>query len=322
MKKGFLGYKQVLMFVALVAMFGLSDVVSTQRVSADEAPIGFVQNDNGARNYIKDGKKALYWHQLDGKWYYFGEDGNLVVGWQYIPTKYHIGVFEGDSIVEIGIFPKWFYFSAEGVLAEPGWQYLPIKDAVNTNKIYGQTVSDTGLGKQWYYLDKESSPVVGWLQKGDDWFLLSDEESHYGEMLTGWQGDYYLKENGYMAHNEWLYDDDYHSWFHLNADGKYAANQWVNGYYLKDWGYMAKAEWIFDKNYDSWYYLTEDGHYASNQWVGSYYLKDYGKMAHNEWIFDSHYDAWYYLHEDGTYAHNEWIGNYYLTSDGSWDAKG
>ncbi len=321
MKKGFLWYKQLLTLVALVVLFGLLDVVSAQIGSAVETPIEFVQNVNGGRSYLKDGKKALYWHQLNGKWYYFGEDGNLVVGWQYIPTKYHIGVFEGDSIVEIGLFPKWYYFSDEGVLAEQGWQYLPVKDETNTNKIYGQAVSNNGLGNQWYYLDQESSPVVGWLQIGEEWFLLSDEKSHYGEMLTGWQGDYYLKPNGYMAHNEWLYDKDYNSWFYVNTVGTYVQNKWVGSYYLKQWGYMAKNEWIFDKKHNSWYYLTANGCYASNQWVGSYYLKAYGEMAKSEWIFDIHYDAWYYLHEDGTYAKNEWIGNYYLTSDGSWDEK-
>ncbi|MGY3723811.1 hypothetical protein ACWOAW_00095 [Granulicatella balaenopterae] len=51
-------------------------------------------------------------------------------------------------------------------------------------------------------------------------------------MLTGWQGDYYLKENGYMAHNGWIFDSHYDAWYYLHEDGTYAHNEWIGNYYL------------------------------------------------------------------------------------------
>ena len=53
------------------------------------------------------------------------------------------------------------------------------------------------------------------------------------------------KAGGYMAKNEWVYDNNYKSWFYLKADGSYAEQEWqkINGkwYYFKKWGYMAKV---------------------------------------------------------------------------------
>ena len=55
-------------------------------------------------------------------------------------------------------------------------------------------------------------------------------------------------------------------------------------YYLKADGRMASDEWIYDDGYESWYYLGYFGKYYKNAWKGDYYLKSDGKMAHDEWI--------------------------------------
>ena len=118
-----------------------------------------------------------------------------------------------------------------------------------------------------------------------------------------------------MAKNEWVYDNNYKSWFYLKADGSYAEQEWqkINGkwYYFKKWGYMAKS-----------------------QWQGNYFLNGQGAMMQNEWLYDNHYKSWFYLKADGSYANeqwqkidgkwyyfkkwgymaqDEWHGNYYLT---------
>ncbi|SEQ97907.1 Putative cell wall binding repeat-containing protein, partial [Granulicatella balaenopterae] len=88
-------------------------------------------------------------------------------------------------------------------------------------------------------------------------------------------GAYYLKDWGYMAHNEWIYDNHYQSWFFINEDGTYAQNQWVGDYYLKQWGYMAKNKWIYDKGH--WYYLKDNGQMARNEVINSYKVDALGK---------------------------------------------
>ena len=131
-----------------------------------------------------------------------------------------------------------------------------------------------------------------------------------------WKGNYYLKSGGYLAKNEWIYDKAYQSWFYLKSDGRYAQNELQDGYYLKSGGYMAKNEWIYDKANQSWFYLKSDGKIARNEWQGNYYLKSDGSMAKNEWVYDKTYQSWFYLKSDGRYARNEWQGNYYLKSGG------
>ena len=155
--------------------------------------------------------------------------------------------------------------------------------------------------------------VSGWVRQNGSWYYFSEN----GKQVTNtWQGAYYLKLDGRMAENEWVYDNYYQVWYYLKSDGSYARNTWQGGYYLKSDGKMAQSEWIYDSSYQAWYYLKSDGFYARNAWQGAYYLKSNGKMAQGEWVYDSSYQAWYYLKSDGSYAHNAWQGNYYLKSDG------
>ncbi|SEQ89922.1 Beta-lactamase class A [Granulicatella balaenopterae] len=158
----------------------------------------------------------------------------------------------------------------------------------------------------------DPSPVEGastptWQQLGTEWVAKKD-----GQILTDqWLGSYYLKHDGIMAHNEWIWDSNYNSWFYINEDGSYAHDTWKGAYYLKDWGYMAHNEWIWDSNYNSWFYINKDGSYAYDTWKGAYYLKDWGYMAHNEWVYNAN-TGWHYINQDGQYVQNQWVGAYYL----------
>ena len=156
-----------------------------------------------------------------------------------------------------------------------------------------------------------------WKQEGSYWYYFD----HAGKALvSGWKGNYYLKSNGVMARNEWIYDTNYKAWYYLKSDGSYAKNSWQGSYYLKSDGKMAQSEWLYDSSYKAWYYLKSDGSYAQNSWQGSYYLKSDGKMAQSEWVYDSSYKAWYYLKSDGSYLRDQWFKDgsawYYLKADG------
>ena len=161
--------------------------------------------------------------------------------------------------------------------------------------------------------NSSSAITSGWVQKDGVWYYHDDK----GNPVTNtWKGSYYLKSDGKMAQNEWVYDTSYQAWYYLKSDGSYARNAWQGSYYLKSDGKMAQSEWVYDASYQAWYYLKSDGSYARNAWQGSYYLKSNGKMAQGEWIYDVSYQAWYYLKSDGSYARNAWQGSYYLKSDG------
>ncbi|CKH71514.1 choline binding protein Cbp14 [Streptococcus pneumoniae] len=135
-----------------------------------------------------------------------------------------------------------------------------------------------------------------WKQEGSYWYYFD----HAGKALVNsWKGNYYLKSNGVMARNEWVYDTNYKAWYYLKSDGSYAQNSWQGSYYLKSDGKMAQSEWLYDSSYKAWYYLKSDGSYLRGQW-----FKDGS--------------AWYYLKADGKMAQNETIGGYRLDYSGKW----
>lgn len=138
-----------------------------------------------------------------------------------------------------------------------------------------------------------------------------------------WQGKTYLKADGNLATEEWIFDPEYQSWFYFKEDGTYAENEWIQQgqtyYYFKSGGYMAKSEWVTVGDKD--YYLSADGKMLSQTWIGSYYVNASGARVKQGWVFDEHYDSWFYFKEDGTYAENGWLtiqGNSYYFKTGGY----
>ena len=116
----------------------------------------------------------------------------------------------------------------------------------------------------------------GWVKVGYKWYYyengvpLKNQWKHYF---------YYLKSDGTMAVNEWIYDNNKKAWYLIGQDGRFYSDSWI--------------EWYKDREY--------------------YYLYPNGKMAHDEWI-----DYFYYVKSDGKYARNEWVGRYWVGPDGKY----
>ncbi len=248
-------YKHSILLIILCSVLFLSTV----SYAADN--YDFIEDEFG-KSYIKDGKNALYWHKIDDQWYYFGEDGRMVVGWQYIDPKKNIGYFEGDDIPELAYFPQWFYFNEDGALTKKGWKYLPIKHETNINKKYKEPIAEIGLPYKWFYFNDKGHPASNWVSVNNSWYYLSDLENNYGEMQMGW-----LNYNG--------------TWYYLTGSGAMKTD-WLNyngaWYYLAESGAM-KTGWL---NYNgTWYYLTGSGAMKTGwlKYNGDwYYLNDSGDM--------------------------------------------
>ncbi|HEV0686447.1 TPA: N-acetylmuramoyl-L-alanine amidase family protein [Streptococcus pneumoniae] len=317
------------MQVGLTAFF--FGLLATNTVFADTTGGQFVDKDN-RKYYVKDDHKAIYWHKIDGKTYYFGNKGEMVVGWQYLEipgTGYRDNLLDNQPVNEIGLQHKWYYFGQDGSLQEyVGWKELDAKDSLNVGKEYGEPFEGPEVLKYAnYYFDKDHSLKTGWFYDQSNWYYLAK---------TGYLGKDYL---GGERRAGWIYDGS--SWYYLDTTTaamqtgwQYLGNNW---YYLRSSGAMATG-WMKDAS--TWYYLDgQNGDmktgwaYVGNSW---YYLRSSGAMS-TGWMKDAstwYYlnasngdmktgwfqvnGKWYYAYGSGALAVNTTVGGYYVNYNGEW----
>lgn len=107
------------------------------------------------------------WEQVNGKWYYFGNDGHATKGWYQSAAG------------------NWFYFDPTNAWAQKGW----FKSAAGF----------------WYYFDPTNAwAQKGWFKSNAGFWYYFDQTN--ANALTGWQYIngvwYYFKSSCAMAANE------------------------------------------------------------------------------------------------------------------------
>ena len=253
-----------------------SEVLPKVDVQENKPPKEGWYQENHHWRFYQDDKPALNWKQIQGKWYYFDQDGN----------RLHSTIYKGYAFDQDGVMVEnswtnldnqWYYADSSGRLAQNTWK-----------KINGS----------WYYFDQTGSMLSN---TSVDGYLLTNS----GAMAEkGWikldQNWYYVTPSSRISQDKWEKING--SWYAFEQNGVMLSNKWKESYYLKASGAMAEKEWIFDKSYNSWFYLKADGRYANQEWIGAYYLKSGGYMAKNEWIYDDYYKARYYLDDSGHYV--------------------
>ena len=295
---------------------------------------GWYQENRHWRFY-QDDKPALNWKQIQGKWYYFDQDGNRLHS-----TVYKGYAFDQDGVMTENSWTKldnqWYYADSSGRLAQNTWKkingswyYFDQTGSMLSNTTVdgylltkGGAIAEKGwtkLDQIWYYVAPSGKISQDkWEKINGSWYYFDKD----GGMLsaTTFKG-YLFNQSGAMAENNWVKIKD--TWFYANGSGRYVqenwqkiqgswysfdqnggmlADKWKGSYYLKTSGAMAEKEWIFDKAYKSWFYLKADGRYANQEWIGAYYLKSGGYMAKSEWIYDNSDKARYYLDDNGHYV--------------------
>ena len=295
---------------------------------------GWYQENQNWRFY-QDDKPALNWKQIQGKWYYFDQDGNRLHS-----TIYKGYAFDQDGVMIENSWTKldnqWYYADPSGRLAlntwkkiNGSWYYFDQTGSMLSNTaVDGYLLTKSGamaekgwtkLDQIWYYVAPSGKISQDkWEKINGSWYYFDKD----GGMLsaTTFKG-YLFNQSGAMAENNWVKIKD--TWFYANGSGRYVqenwqkiqgswysfdqnggmlADKWKESYYLKTSGAMAENEWISDKAYKSWFYLKADGRYANQEWIGAYYLKSGGYMAKSEWIYDNSDKARYYLDDNGHYV--------------------
>ena len=268
--------------------------VKKEETKVEKIKEGWQEENNNWRFY-EHNKHVTNWKKIQGKWYYFNNDGNRLSN-----TTFDGYVFNKDGVMaENGwnfINGKWYFASSSGKISQNKWEKI---------------------ADSWYYFDKDGIMLSNTTINS---YLLTNN----GAMATnGWakidQNWYYATSSGKISQNKWEKINGI--WYYFDKTGIMFSNQWQGNYYLKSSGAMAEKEWIFDKTYNSWFYLKENGTFANREWIGTYYLKSGGYMAKSEWIFDKYYNSWYYLKENGQYVTNIYKisgKDHIFKNDGRW----
>lgn len=312
-----------------------SEVLPKVDVQEDKPPKEGWYQENHHWRFYQDDKPALNWKQIQGKWYYFDQDGNRLHS-----TVYKGYAFDQDGVMIENSWTKldnqWYYADSSGRLAQNSWKKIngswyyfdQTGSMLSNTSVDGYLLTKSGamaekgwtkLDQIWYYVAPSGKISQDkWEKINGSWYYFDKD----GGMLSATTIDAYLLDgSGAMAENSWVKINE--NWYYANEYGKYSqdkwekingswyafeqngvmlSNKWKGSYYLKASGSMAEKEWIFDKSYNSWFYLKADGRYANQEWIGAYYLKSGGYMAKNEWIYDDYYKARYYLDDSGHYV--------------------
>jgi len=157
---------------------------------------------------------GIGWQKVDGKWFYYGEDGSPCVGWKKVDGAWYY--LDDSGVMATGwkkVAGAWYYLDGAGVM-RTGW----MKVGGAWYYLDGAGVMRTGWTKvsgAWYYLDGDGVMRTGWTKAGGAWYYLYGA----GVMASSkWIGDYYVEGSGAMAVSKWIGSK------YVGADGK-----WVRG---------------------------------------------------------------------------------------------
>ncbi len=191
-------------------------------------------------------KPTAGWANVDGKWYYVGEDGEYVVNKWMKDSK------------------GWVYLGADGAMVTNKW----VKDSKGWCFVGADGYAVTNTWKKdsvgWCYLDANGSQVKSkWVQTSGKW--------------------YYIDANGYMVTNKWQKDSK--GWCYVGADGAMVTNKWVKdskGWcYIGANGYAVTNTWKKDSK--GWCYLDANGSQVKAKWINGvgkwYYIDAQGYMV-------------------------------------------
>ncbi|MBQ9228341.1 MAG: hypothetical protein IJ168_05855 [Eubacterium sp.] len=159
---------------------------------------------------------AIDFWAIDGKYYYFGDDGVMRTGWQTVNGNTYYFSKDGSALrwsQKIG--NKYYYFNSSYVL-QKGWLKI-------SGKWYLFRYADGSMitgwykgGKTWYYFNSSGVMQTGWQKIGGAWYWFNTS----GAMKTGWQKIggtwYYFKASGAMQ-TGWTKIGG--KWYYFNTSG-------------------------------------------------------------------------------------------------------
>ena len=178
---------------------------------------GWYQENHNWRFY-QDDKPTLNWKQIQGKWYYFDQNGDRLQS-----TIYKGYAFDQDGAMVENSWTKlenqWYYAAPSGRLTQNAWK-----------KINGA----------WYYFDQTGIMLSN--TRIDGYFL-----SQSGAMASqGWQEInqvwYYVLPSGKISQDKW--EKIKGTWYYFDKEGRMLSETTFKGYLFKKSGALAENNWV------------------------------------------------------------------------------
>ncbi|MCQ2528767.1 MAG: DUF4214 domain-containing protein [Saccharofermentans sp.] len=243
--------------------------------------------EGGVTYCYSNGYKYKGWKNLNGKWYFFGDDYKYQKKTGFIENNYGTFYLLDDGTPVKGwqkINGKSYYFWTDtGELYRyTGWRWLEDDEQYyyfNDDhqwvvKPYFQLIND-----DWYFFTFNGTMLTGWIDYLDNKFYF-DPSGYYnekGRMVTGFQTikdkKYYFEDSGALLKpNQWYTIDG--NRYYTNSDGSLAVGFYQIGnhkyFFYKDGTMVTGFVSI------SLYYM-KDGNLIGSGKSGSYLFNDKGE---------------------------------------------
>ena len=189
---------------------------------------------------------------LDGDVWYYGQNGEILTGWQFVGNKWYWLDPTNEGAMSKGIVcvgSSKYYLSESGAMAV-GWAF----DGLN-----------------WYYAESSGALASGWRLIGGAWYWLDGANDH--KMVTGFtaigNNRYHFSNSGALSFGWYLSDGGWYFSEPSNASG-IVKTGWlmVNGaYYYLDpvaGGKMSIGQFSVDGKD---YFAKSSGALACREWV-------------------------------------------------------
>ena len=272
-------------------------------VNADSS--GWKHDSHGWQYYIEGyGYVRDDWKQVDGKWYFFYENGYMIYdvdnycinGIYYAfdksgaclnpdePYKKLYGFHEFDYVVnspwgDLAYTSGTLYYEPDGQIAkgwrniEGDWYYFREKDGkMMSGKDSGYAAIE--VNGTYYYFTREGVMITGWYKEGNKWFYADSNGSLYVEKWLCSGGDwYYFNSLGHMVNYTENYMIDGIE-YDFDMDGVCLNPYQSSVQHNSGWYRLSNSEWCYYNEDGSLYtgWLSKSGHW--------YYLDpDDGLMA-------------------------------------------
>ena len=314
---------------------------------------GWKKSADGEIGYVENGKVVTGFKMIDGKGYYFWNNGYLAKGVTNYKGKAYV-IDEDGNLVDYQ--EGWNTLGNESFYIKNG---VALMDTfVDGNFIGGNGLTYTGI---YYGSNANNVALVHGKLAKNQWVESNNSKCYVDEkchiVRNQWIDNHYVDRYGYMVKDTWVgnrYVDangEYKpngsisqetkagwkqtngKWWYQHKDGTYTKNDFetISGqtYYFDASGYMVTG-WKEINTKD--YFFNASGVMVKDNWQGAYYLGSDGAMLTNTFTKDGYYvgsdgayytNRWvkvdgkyYYMDANGKTKKNAWQGAYYLGIDG------